>query len=184
MNKTLLFAAIAAAAVSLAAIPTTAAASDGTVNFTGSVLAQTCTVNGNATGNPVVGDLALPQVQAAQLVASGAIAGATPFTIVINGCDSALSTVATQFSGSNINTATGNLKNTAAGGATNVELQLLNSDSSVINLRGATAAAQGSKPATLVAGAATLGYIAQYRSLGSASAGAVASNVTFTMIYQ
>lgn len=183
MNKTLLFAAIAAA-VSVGAIPTTAAASDGQINFTGTVLAQTCTVNGNATGNPVVGNLALPDVQAATLVSSGAIAGATPFTIVINGCDSALSTVATQFSGSNIDSATGNLKNTAAGGATNVQLQLLNSDKTVINLRGATAAAQGSKSAALVAGAATLAYIAQYRSLGNASAGAVASNVQFTMIYQ
>ena len=185
MNKTFMFAAVTAAVASVAALPTSAAATDGQINFTGKVVAQTCQVNGAGVGaQATLPTVALPQVMAPTLLANGAVAGNTPFSIAITNCDSALSTVATQFSGSNIDTTTGALKNTATGGANNVQLQLLNDDSSVIALNGATASAQNSKSATLSSGAATLNYIAQYRSLGNASAGPVASNVQFTMIYQ
>lgn len=185
MKKTLLFAAVTAAAASLAAVPGMASAADGQINFSGKVVAQTCQINGNGVGSqPTLPTVALPQVMTPTLLANGAVAGATPFSISITGCDSSLSTVATQFSGSNIDTATDSLKNTAANGANNVELQLLNGDSTPIKLSGATATAQQSKAASLSSGAATLNYIAQYRSLGNASAGPVTSNVQFTMIYQ
>lgn len=185
MNKTLLFVAVTAAATGMAAISTTALAADGQVNFTGTVVAQTCQVNGAGVGaQTTLPTVALPQVLTPTLVSSGATAGATTFSIGITNCDSALKSVATLFSGSNIDSTTGNLKNTASGGANNVQLQLLNSDNSVIKLNQSTAAAQGSKSASLSGGAATLGYIAQYVSTGNTSAGAVASNVQFTMIYQ
>ena len=78
--------------------------------------------------------------------------------------------------------ADGNLKN-ATGTATGVEVQLLNSDFSNINLAGA-AGSQNSAQATLSSGAATLNYYAQYYATAAAGAGSVATSVQFTMLYQ
>lgn len=185
MNKPLLSAALFAATAAFVVAPGTARAADGQIDFSGQVSTQTCQVNGSAAGTQVtLPTVTLPQVSAALLATNGAVAGTTPFSIDITGCDSALTTAATLFSGSNIDTTTSSLKNTTAGGAANVQLQLLNGDSTPIKLNGSTVATQGSKAATLSGGAATLNYIARYRSLGNASAGAVTSNVQFTMIYQ
>ena len=183
MNKILLGAAIVAGLGIAAFAPQTARATDGTITITGKVVAQTCTVAGNAFGTPASVNVTLPLVLAPVLTTAGSVAGTTPFSIAIANCDPALTKVQTFFSsGANIDASTGNLNNT--GTATNVQVQLLNSSSAVMPLNGADATAQNSPTANLSSGAATLNYSAQYISTGGATAGLVNTSVAFTMIYQ
>lgn len=178
MSKTLLSAALIAGLGIAAFVPGSANAADGTISFTGQIVAQTCKVTNSAPS------VTLPWVFAPSLLTVGATGGATPFAINITGCDSTVKTAQTFFSGANIDASTGNLKSTGPG--TNVQLQLLNAgDSSIIQLNQNTVAAQHSLPANVSSGNVTLNYIAQYVApTGNASAGAVTSSVAFTMIYQ
>ncbi|MBB2928608.1 fimbrial protein [Paraburkholderia silvatlantica] len=155
-------------------------AADGTITITGSVTSQTCTINGGAPDFTV----ALPTVAAATLQTAGATAGRTPFTISLTGCSMSTGTVHTFFEqGSTINASTGNLK-LNAGGASNVEIQLLNGgDASVIALNQPDAQ-QNSAPASISDGSAQLSYYAQYVATGAAGAGSANSSVMYTMSYQ
>lgn len=187
MTKTLITTGLIAAFGFAALAPNSASAADGTINFSDQVVAQTCLINGAASGgNTTLPTVTLPWVLAPAMSAAGTVAGNTPFTISVTKCDPALKKVQAQFSGTNINSATNNLKvATGTGNATNVELQLLNADSSAILLGQATAAAQNSEVVNLDAtGNATMNYSVQYKSLGSTTAGTVTSSTQFTMIYQ
>lgn len=181
MKKILL---VAAAAAGIAAA-SPAFAVDGTINFSGSVTGTTCRINGVTTG-PASISVTLPNVSTTSLSTVGATAGYTPFAISLSQC--AANTKATTYfeQGGNIDSATGNLKNTASGGAANVQIQLLNGDNTAITLNGATTTLQNSKQITTNAsGVGTLNYVAQYIApTGSAGAGTVTSSVTFTMQYQ
>lgn len=157
-----------------------AAATDGTITFNGKLTAETCTITTGANGNFTVN---LPTVSTSQLQTALQTAGRTPFSIALTGCGGGSETTVHTFfeTGGNTDAVTGNLK--VSGGATNVEIGLLNGDQSNI-LLGLTDAAQMSKPANIVAGAATLNYFAQYQSTGAASAGAANSSVLYTLAYQ
>jgi major type 1 subunit fimbrin (pilin) len=159
------------------------AATDGTITITGTVVPQTCQVDGNAYGTSDVKAVTLPSVMATKLNTAGAIAGKTGFSIAVTNCPSLLTSVQTYFSGGNINSSNGNLGNT--GTATNVQVQLLNASGAVMDLSKSTATAQNSPSVSLSGGAATLNYSAQYYANGGAAgAGSVTSTVDFTMIYQ
>ncbi|MEI7035470.1 fimbrial protein [Fulvimonas yonginensis] len=192
MSKRLLSAALiaglATASVSGSALAATANAvsnssPDGTITITGTIVGQTCKVDGKSFGTPDAITVALPTVLTSNLSSAGATAGQKQFSINITGCDSALSMVRTYFSGSNIDSTTGNLSNTGTAG--NVQVQLLNSDNTAIDLKGADAAAQKSQVANLdSSGNATLQYSARYiANGGAASAGNVNTSVQFTMVY-
>ncbi|KVQ34610.1 fimbrial protein [Burkholderia cepacia] len=163
-------------------------AADGTITFSGNVTAQTCTISGN--GGSKNFTVKLPTVPASSLATSGATAGATPFNIALTGCSPATGTNATSAvhayfeAGPTINTTTGNLV-VAPGGATNVEIQLLNaSDESAVKL-GQADASQNSKPVNIgTDGTATLQFYAQYYATGAAKAGAANSSVMYTIAYQ
>ncbi|WP_233635337.1 fimbrial protein [Burkholderia gladioli] len=164
-------------------------AADGTITFSGNVTAQTCTINGNGSGSknfPVT----LPTVSASSLATAGATAGATPFNIALTACTPTTGTNAVKAvhayfeAGPTIDTTTGNLI-LASGGATNVEIQLLNAaDQSAVKL-GQADASQNSKPVNVsTGGAATLQFYAQYYATGAATAGAANSSVMYTIAYQ
>jgi major type 1 subunit fimbrin (pilin) len=176
MNKTLLSAALVAVIATAAFAPTAQAANSGTINFTGKVLADTCTVgvNGGAT-------VALPTVVTAAFGSTvGTTAGATPFTVALSGCDSNTTKANMAFTaGTNVDASTGNLKNATGGGA-NVQIQLLNSTSQVIN----TATNVNSPVINVTAGEGTTQLTAQYISTATATtAGLVTSTVGFTLTY-
>lgn len=174
MNKTLLSTALVAVIAATAFVPTAQAANSGTINFTGKVLSDTCTVavNGGAT-------VALPTVMTGAFTGSGSVAGATPFTIALSGCDTNTTTANMAFTaGTNVN-ANGNLDNATSGGS-NVQIQLLNSSSAVINTKTGTNA-----PVIAIAsGAGSTDLTAQYVATAAAtSAGLVTSSVSFTLTY-
>lgn len=193
MNKLLLSAALVATFGAVALAPQAARAAtnnpvsnpptDGTINITGTVIAQTCKVDGKSAGTADTKTVSLPDVLTSQLAATGDTAGDTPFSIAVTDCDSALSTVHTYFTGSNIAT-DGRLSNGTAGTATGVEVQLLNSDNSAIALNSADGS-QNSEVVNLNSGDATLDYTARYyASSNTVGAGSVNTSVAFTMVYE
>ncbi|MFC3550753.1 fimbrial protein [Lysobacter cavernae] len=176
MKKLLLVAAIAALA------PMPAMAIDGTITVNGQVTTATCKIGGAA--SPAAIAVTLPTVSTTALNTLGATAGNKLFTIALTECGTSLTRAITYFEhGPNIDTGTGFLKNTAAGGAGNVQVRLLNGDMSPIKLHLASGA-QESSEATITSGAANLNYYAQYYALGQATAGTVSTSVQFTMQYQ
>jgi major type 1 subunit fimbrin (pilin) len=178
MSKRLLSAALIAG-LGIAFAPGAANAVDGTITITGNVNSSTCKING--VNSPAAINVTLPTVSTTSLNAAAAVAGRTPFSIALSGCG-ALTKATTFFEPGPTVMADGNLKN-ATGTATGVEVQLLNSDFSNINLAGA-AGSQNSAQATLSSGAATLNYYAQYYATAAAGAGSVATSVQYTMLYQ
>ena len=153
MKKTLLSAALIAVMGVVAFAPQNAKASDGTITFKGLITAQTCTISGNS--GPASFTVQLPTVSTSSLMAANATAGATPFNIALSACSPDSGNVSTYFeAGATVDATTGSLFN-ATGAATNVEVNLLNSDSSVIAL-GQPQAGQNSKVVAIASGAATL----------------------------
>jgi len=174
--------AAAAAAAMIIALPIASHAADGTITFNGSITAQTCTINGNGAGAKDF-VVQLPKVSASSLASAGQTAGRTPFNISLSACTPASGTVHAFFEpGATTNASTGNLILTA-GGATNVQIGLLNSDFTAIKA-GYADASQNSKAVTLTSGGATLSYFAEYVATGVATAGAANSTVMYTLAYQ
>lgn len=153
---------------------------DGTITINGLVVANSCVINANGTGSSNA-TVTLPTVYTGALGAAGVTAGKTAFSIAVTGCDTNLKNVSAYWSGANIVTGDGNLKNTAA--TNNVEVQLLNADSSTINL-GGVQGSQSSQTVTLSSGGATLNYYAQYYATAAATPGTVNTSVDFTLVYQ
>lgn len=181
MNKTLLSAALIAGFGVAALAPQAAKATDGTININGAVTGSTCVVKVNGAVSPAT--ITLPTVSTTALSAAGVTAGQTAFAINLSGCaGTPTATKASTFfeNGPNVNAA-GRLVNT--GTATNVDVQLVNSDNSVITA-GSAAPTSGTGVAMISAGAATLNYYARYYATAAATAGSVASSVQFSVIYQ
>ena len=188
--------AMAAAGLSAAlATPMAGLASDGTITFTGAVTASSCTiqVNGAGTGD---GTVALPTVDTAALsnAAGKTSAAGTFFSIGLSACSavadigvgpSAPTTVQIYFeAGPNVDQATGGLINTVAG--SNVEVKLYNASSATIvgtQIMPGTNTNQPSAQATGSAG--TQWFYAGYSTTanGAATAGAVSTSVTYSLIY-
>lgn len=171
---------VGVAAVQWAFLPA-AHAVDGTITINGAVSSQTCTINGNGTGAADF-TVALPAVAAPSMTADGMVAGRTPFSIAVTGCSTKSGTVSTWFEpGSNVDASTHRLKNTASGGATNVQIGLLQGDTTTAMVPG-----QASQVANIdtTTGNAELKYFAQYVATGGAvTAGAVSSSLTYLMSY-
>lgn len=155
-------------------------ASDGTVNITGEITSSSCTVKGTAANGDVA--VTLDKVSTKALSAAGESAGFKAFTIKLSGCDAALTgAVKAVFEpGPNTDMATGRLTLSGTSGtAANVQLQLRNSDGSVIKV-GDDSTSNG---ATVAATAANLGYLVGYYATGAATAGTANSSVTYSIIY-
>ncbi|MDN7994199.1 fimbrial protein [Burkholderia orbicola] len=174
----------------------TAHASDGTINFTGSVVASTCKINGGT--NDVT--VALPKASTNQLTAVGATAGRTPFTLTLSGCatdkkegentiPAPVKKVSVAFEpGPNVDLATGRLKLTGADAASGVQIAILNDKYDPIKI-GAESSAQGSQivdidTAAGGTGTATLQFAAQYVATSAAVTGGSANSfVTYSLVY-
>ncbi|KAA1012039.1 type 1 fimbrial protein [Paraburkholderia panacisoli] len=174
---------IAAAVAMIAALPMASHAADGTITFNGSITAQTCNISGNGSGAADF-SVTLPNVSVSALTPVGQPAGRTPFNIMLTGCTPNTGNVHTYFeAGPTTDATTGNLV-LNAGGATNVEIGLLNgSDFSPIKV-GFADASQNSQSVVISGGTATLPYYAQYVSTGVPTAGAANSSVMYTLAYE
>lgn len=157
-----------------------AEASDGTIDFTGKIESQTCTVSVNGGSNTET--VTLPPVATGLLQGSGQTAGDTRFTIALSGCKTKDGKVYAYFEQTaDVNT---NGRLTNSGSAKNVDLQLLTKNGSEINA-GSTEqiSVNPSYSETLADGAATLTYIVRYYATAAAEAGDVASAVNYSISY-
>ncbi|HBP7689135.1 TPA: type 1 fimbrial protein [Escherichia coli] len=177
---------MASAAAVMIFAPTVALAADGKVTFNGEIITNTCTV--------ISGDkdkiVTLPTVQVSALSAANQTAGTTPFTIGLENCATA-SVVSVYFEPNENVSTEGRLKNTIpAGGANNVDIELLNNNHGVIDLANQTidpttgkVTGGNSTVVTPVNGSATLPFYARYFATDAAEAGKVSSYVNFTIVY-
>lgn len=180
MNRKLLSALILAGTAMAAPV---AFAHDGVISLSGSVTGQTCTINGNGTGASSF-LVPLPTVSTSALRTAGQRAGATPFSIALTGCTPGTSNVHTLFeAGLSTDSQTGHLK-LDAGGASNVQISLVNRDNlSIIKLGFADALQNSSSVAIDNNGSAELKYIAEYVATGPAGPGPAKSRVRYTIVY-
>lgn len=177
--KKVSFGAALTAITGLLLVAPAAHAYDGQIEFTGSLVGTTCTINGGENNFTV----AMPPVSTTSLATAGAWAGRTPFAIDLSSCDPDTGRVSAYFEpGPTVNLSTGRLiVDTGTDAATNVEIGLLNNDFSAI---AAGAASQNSQVVDINSGSATLNYYSQYVSLGNATAGMANSRVQYTLTYQ
>lgn len=153
------------------------AAPDGTVTITGKVVDQTCTLGGTNGNYTVV----LPTVGKSTLATSGTTTGDTKFTINLTSCPTGNIAVYYDNTNANINTA-GRLNNAAtSNAATNVNVELLNSAKTPINLT----KDRGTQGALAVAstGSANIDFFARYYATGAATAGDVSTTATYYVVY-
>lgn len=167
---------LAASALALGSVAANAA--DGTIKITGQVTDQTCEVSADSKDITV----ALPTVGTSAL-AAGQTAGRTPFTINLVNCKAG--DVSAFFeTGGNVDAASGRLNNT--GGASNVQVQLLNDSSVFIPVLANATQAPVTTKATVASegGSAALNYYAEYYATDAATVGSVATSVQYTINYQ
>ena len=170
---------LAASALALGSVA--AHAADGTVTINGMVTDQTCKVSANSKDITVT----LPTVGVGSLATAGTTAGRTPFTINLENCKAG--DVSAFFeTGGNVDAASGRLNNTDAGGAQNVQVQLLSDSSVAIPVLANAAQAAVTTKATVAndGESAALNYYAEYYATGAATAGKVATSVQYTINYQ
>lgn len=191
LKHTLLALGLVTACGGLAVAPATlAAVPDGTITFTGSVTAATCTIKGPTSTGSNNFAVALPTVSANSLTANGTGAytpSATAFTMTLSGCPAGARVGAQFYSAANADTTTGNgtLMNTGVAG---VDVQLLNSGGTAVTI--GTAAPVGNAnvtdQTTVASGGATLAYSAQYyaTSAYAGAGGAVSTTVNYVINYQ
>ncbi|WP_343583442.1 fimbrial protein [Herbaspirillum sp.] len=178
---------IASAIIATAALGQAAHAADGTIYFTGSLVAQTCTIDVNGTVTPAVATVTLPTVSTGLLATANATTGQTGFIIGLKNCTGPAKSAAAFFeSGSTVDLASGNLKTaTGAGAATGVQLQLVDASTGTAIKAGNVSQHTGTTQVALDAsGNASLPYAVQYYATGAATAGTVNSSVTYSINYQ
>ncbi|MFS7221228.1 fimbrial protein [Rahnella inusitata] len=160
---------------------TASAVSDNTISFQGEVSDQTCEVTVNSDSAPVV---LMPTAAASALTTAGSVAGKTSFDIALSGCTAATTatTINTMFSGNLVDTANqGTLTNT--GTATNVNLQLLDTDGSAIDLSSTWTSTKGELSLAETDTASSATFFVQYYATDAATAGTVAGSVEYAVSY-
>lgn len=181
MKKLLIVAAMATAFAGVNA----QAASDGRIDFTGELIANTCDVS--VEGGTENATIPLPAVSTSNLTTAGQTAGETQFAMDLTNCEGDATQVAAYFThGDTVNT-DGRLTNQTTDGATNVTLELLdysnNTTGSVINV-GNASQTTAAKYAKIDTGKAALLYAVRYYATGVSTAGAVTSHVYYNLQYK
>lgn len=164
----------------------TAGAADGIISFNGIITDTTCTISVNGDNKDTT--VTLPTVSSSSLAAIGQTAGTTPFNIALSNCSGAsLKAASTYFEpGTYVDNENGrlNVDNTADDAATNVQVQLLNSNMNPIVVGASVANSQNDIPVDISEGNGVLTYYAQYYATGPSQAGTVNTQVDYTMIYE
>lgn len=179
--KALAFAAVAALSLnSVATLAATTTVNGGTVHFKGEIVNAACAVDAGSIDQTVQ----LGQVRSAKLATAGNTSSPVGFQIQLDDCDTTVSTKASvAFSGTAVSSANANvlaLQGSAAGGATNVGIQILDQTGSPLALDGATF----SSATTLIDGTNIIPFQARYYATGAATAGIANADATFKVQYQ
>ncbi|KGQ33451.1 hypothetical protein JP34_08355 [Gallibacterium anatis] len=156
-------------------------AKDGTANFTGKLVENTCEVNANSQNLTVQ----LPTLQTRLLAAANNTAGLTLFQIQLDKCGEGTKARAYFLpTPDKVDLTSGRLKNTASNGAEHVQVQLLDSDTTTVIDVIKNSGSQGSKLQTITTSNNKLNYYAKYYATGKTTAGAVTASVDYHIDYE
>lgn len=159
-------------------------ATDGTLTFTGKITDSTCKISNPGPSFTIT----LPTVSTTTLSATGNVAGRTPFQLTLTECS--VTNVTAYFEpGSTVNASNWRLNNqVATGAAQNVQIQILNSAGTLIQIKaGGTDGSQSGSEwvnVTTLSGSANLIFAAEYYATGATTAGLVSTSVQYTLIYK
>ncbi|MGJ3356015.1 type 1 fimbrial major subunit FimA [Providencia sp. Je.9.19] len=176
----------AALGLALVSVGVTASAATtvpgGTVHFTGSIVNAACAVSADSISTPVN----MGQYRTAEFASVGALSGAVPFTINLEGCDTTVSTTAAvSFSGNldsidNTILAVTNISGGATGAASGVGIQIADNTGNILKPDGSVFSA----PTTLNTGSNVLHFSARYKSTTlDVTPGSADADATFVMQY-
>ncbi|UNM22696.1 type 1 fimbrial protein [Pseudomonas sp. ArH3a] len=172
-----------AALVCVSAAQFANAAGDGTINFAGNLLDQTCTVTVDGVVSPAIATVTLPTISVGLLKKAGDTEGKKKFEIALSSCVGAATKASAFFNfGTTVDVATGNLKNTT-GTAKEVQLQLLDAVTDKAIQAGFDTQSATTRN-TLASGGVRMDYAVQYFATGAAEPGTVLSSVTFNIDYE
>lgn len=156
-------------------------AADGIINITGSITGNTCSVESDNTGYATK-TVNLEPVSSNLLSTVGATNGWKAVDLSLTGCTGSSADFYFVADGGKVDSATGDLINTATTDpATNVQVQLTNSTRVALE---ANNTAQPAQTVDISSGSATISLGAQYIATGVATAGAVAASVEFIIAYK
>lgn len=166
---------IIAAAISLP-LAFSAAAADGTINFTGNITDAACTVNASSSSQTVN----LGTISSKTFSDAGVAASPVLFSIVLESCPESVSTASVTFDGV-INTTNSNLLALSSGStATGIGVGIYESDSSTLIPMTTHSAAKTLSSTD----SNTLNFVAKYVATSSAvTAGSANAATDFTIVY-
>ena len=153
---------------------------DGTANFNGKLVENTCEVNANSKNLTVQ----LPTLPTRLLPAANNTAGLTLFQIQLDKCGEETKARAYFLpTPDKVDLTSGRLKNTASNGAEHVQVQLLDSDTTTVINVIKNSGSQG-KLQTINDSNNKLNYYAKYYATGKTTAGAVTASVDYHIDYE
>lgn len=176
--KLLALSGITAVGFAAAAAPSTVWAADGTITFTGHIVAGTCAATVSTTGAKD-GEVKLGQISGNSLNAQGKTSPDQAFQITLTNCAGGGS-VSAFFDGRDKTQPDGRLNT----GVQNVEIELDNGDSSQIDLHAAKDyQSQKVKIAAFTTGTASMPFKAHYYATGVAGSGSITVPLDYTIVY-
>lgn len=147
-----------------------------TINFTGNIIEETCTLSDQSKGQTIV----LDDVTTNAFKGAGTSTQAKAFSIALEGCSEDISRSASIIFSGETAGADGKVLSTSAISTTNVGIQLLQDDNP-LNVDGS----QASEPLTLAAGSNTFDFAARYVAVAdNVAAGEANASAGFTVSYE
>ncbi|AJO77115.1 MULTISPECIES: fimbrial protein [Pseudomonas] len=181
------FVSLATSSLMLAAlIPSMSHATDGVINFSGSISDVTCNINGKAPGEDNVTNVELGRIAPSAFTAVGTASTFKNFDLVLSGaqCTDKTKVVVDFDQVGNVDPATGNLKLIGSAPATGVQIQVYNADATAAKIP-LGQAETSPQVATVAGNTATLKFKASYVStLATVGAGSGNSYVRYTLSYK
>ncbi|QAU24793.1 type 1 fimbrial protein [Dyella sp. M7H15-1] len=174
--------------ITFAGVASAASSNGGTITFTGTVADTTCTVTGGSGTDGGQGNfsVALDNTQPSDLAAAGDTSEPKAFTVQIGApgqgscTDGKVASMSFLTSSPRIDAATGALKNALSGEATNVQIQLTDSNGA-INLADPSYSQQSPEIAN---NTASIPFSAQYLAVGGAATpGLISTSVVYAVNY-
>lgn len=171
-----------------AAISAPAFASDGSVNLSGEINVQTCSINGSSPNGANDFTVTIPKASISSLSVIGSYTGDTPFSFTLTGCAPTSGNVRAEFmSGTTVAVPANELNTTyvVGGTATPLRVVILNADKTKINV-GTASGSQNSTPVAFTGGAVTLNYFARLSravALPVLNPGAITTSVVYQLVY-
>jgi major type 1 subunit fimbrin (pilin) len=172
--------------LAMSAASTAFAAPAGVITFNGELVDGTC--DASVGGGSASSTVDMSQVPAVALAAATDVAGKTPFKITLSGtgCEAAgkIATPYFDFDSAKVN-ADGRLVNTeVTDPATNVDIQLLTNADAPIDLTKPATTQETSAAVVVDPTTNDFNYSAQYYATDAATAGGVAADISYSIVYK